>query len=121
MTSARQGVLQSLPDLLREKAERTAQACADLFVASSSCVEGRNGHLRLYLHRLHRLPTHKLKALTVVHNFFTTRSDGTTAAERFFDAPHNDLFEALLLKLPAPPRPRPRRVRPEEPLLKAAA
>jgi|GEM_PF-1693220 len=48
-------------------------------------------------------------------NFFITRPDGTTAAERFFGAAHDDLFELLCARLPPPARPRPRRVRFEEP------
>lgn len=111
---ARAGVLGSLSQEARRRVERVAQACAELFVASSACVEGRNGHLRLHLHHLHRLPPRRLKALTVMHNFFLTRPDGTTAAERFFGAPHDDLFETLCARLPAPPRPRPRRSHPAE-------
>ncbi len=109
VTKAREGVLATLPDELRRRIDRVAQVCAALFVASSSCVEGRNGHLRLHLHRLHHLPPRKLKALTVVHNFFITRPDGTTATERFFGSVHDDLFEALCARLPAPARPRARR------------
>lgn len=114
VSRARAGVLGSLPDAARRQVERVAQGCAELFVASSACVEGRNGHLRLHLHHLHRLPPRRLKALTVVHNFFLTRRDGTTAAERFFGAPHDDLFETICARLPTPPRPRPRRNHPPE-------
>lgn len=94
---------------------RTAKECAQLFQRSSSCVEGRNGHLSLHHHGAHKLSAQKLEALTVVHNFFARRPDGTTAAERFFDAPHADLFEALLMRVrplarPGSPRAsRPRR------------
>lgn len=106
---AREGALRDLPEALRGQAERAAQECAALFVASSACVEGRNGHLRRHLQCLHRLTPRKLKALTVVHNFFTTRRDGTTAAQRFFGAVHDDLFEAVCARMPFPARPRPRR------------
>jgi hypothetical protein len=97
-----------LHHLSKEKRDdlwREAKALADLFQRSSSCVEGRNGHLSLHHHGLHRLSTRKLAALTTVHNYFATRSDGTTAAERFFGAPHDDLFEYLLTHTPSPPRP----------------
>ena len=109
VAQAWEGALRDLPDALRRQVERVAQECAALFVASSACVEGRNGHLRHYLRGLHRLPPRKLKALTVVHNFFTARRDGTTPAQRFFGAAHDDLFEALCARLPPPARPRPRR------------
>jgi hypothetical protein len=52
------------------------------------------------------LPPEVLKALTVVHNFVLRRDDGTTAAERFFGVPHDDLFTHLLEVMPPLPRPR---------------
>src|SRR3989344_5920377 len=63
---------------------KKARQCAAVFQRSSSCVEGRNGVLSLKHHALHRLNANKSQALTVLHNFFTSRRDGTTAAERFF-------------------------------------
>ena len=84
---------------------RVAQECADLFQRSSSCVEGRNGHLSLLHHSLHRLRASRLEALTAVHNFFIQRPDGTTAADRFFGAKPADLFEWLLDHLDMPARP----------------
>jgi hypothetical protein len=98
--------LQLLSETQRRDIWSAAQACADLFQRSSSCVEGRNGHLALYHHGLHRLPRRKLEALTVVHNYFSRRPDGTTAAERFFGTPHEDLFEHLLARMPSLGRPR---------------
>jgi hypothetical protein len=99
-------VLRSLPQEPRSLIDATALGCAQIFQRSSSCVEGRNGHLALHHHGLHKLSPRKLGALTVVHNYFTTRPDGTTAAERFFESKHEDLFEYVLTKLPPPPRPR---------------
>jgi hypothetical protein len=98
-----------------------AQGCADLFQRSTGCVEGRNGHLELHHHHLHRLSPRKLAALTAVHNFLLRRPDGTTAAERFFGAPPRDLFEHLCATLPLPSRPRARRPRAPEPELALAA
>jgi hypothetical protein len=85
--------------------KRVAQECADLFQRSSSCVEGRNGHLSLLHHSLHSLRASRLEALTAVHNFFIQRPDGTTAADRFFGAKPADLFEWLLDHLDMPARP----------------
>jgi hypothetical protein len=104
--------LQALPEERRNEIWREAQTLAELFQRSSSCVEGRNGHLALHHHGLHRLPTRKLAALTVVHNYFSTRPDGTTAAERFFGTAHEDLFEYLLARMPSLPRPGPTRAVP---------
>jgi len=82
-----------------------AQQAADLFQRSSSCVEGRNGQLALRHHSLHRLSNGKLAALAVVHNYYVTRSDGTTAAERFFGSKPADLFGWLVDHLEVPARP----------------
>jgi len=107
--------LQALAPALRTRIEEVAQGCADLFQRSSSCVEGRNGHLSLYHHGCHRLSDRKLAALTTIHNFHILRPDGTTAAERFFGRAHRPLFEQVLAHVSFPPPPRqrrPRRARP---------
>ena len=88
--------------------ERAAMDCAKMFQRSSSCVEGRNAQLSLRHHGIHRLSTIRLKALTVVHNFHIKNCDGTTSAQRFFEADHNNLFEWLLDKMDYPARPRKR-------------
>ena len=56
-------------------------------------------------HSLHRLTREKLVALTAVHNYYVTRSDGTTAAERFFGSKPTDMFTWLLDRLDVPARP----------------
>jgi hypothetical protein len=86
--------------------ERKAQACADLFQRSSSCVEGRNGHLALKHHALHQFTPRKLQALTVLHDYVMWRADGTTAAERFYGTAPRDCFTWLLDRLDVPARPR---------------
>ena len=85
--------------------ENVAWECAQLFQRSSSCVEGRNGQLALRHHSLHRISDRKLAALTTVHNYFVKRSDATTAAERFFSAKPQNLFEWLLERVDLPGRP----------------
>lgn len=89
--------------------ERWCREVAGWFARSSSAVEGRNGQLALHYHSLHQLPKRKLQALTVVHNYWLKRSDGTTAAERFFGNKPADLFEYLVAHLPVPARPAKRR------------
>ena len=89
-----------------EELEKTARDCAHLFQRSSSCVEGRNAQLALRHQGIHRLGDRHLKALTVVHNYYIKRRDGTTAAERFFEAKPNDLFNFLLNHMDYPVRPR---------------
>ena len=82
--------------------EQVARECAELFQRSSSCVEGRNGQLALRHHSLHRLRDQKLAALTTIHNYFLQRSDGTTAAERFFGAKPGNLFDWILERVDLP-------------------
>jgi len=96
---------QELDDMLK-----TAKECSAVFQRSSSAVEGRNGQLSLNYHNLHRLSDRKLACLTAIHNFDTTRADGTTPAERFFEAEHGDLFEYLFKNVKRVGRPRIRSV-----------
>lgn len=94
--------------------ETVGRECAQLFQRSSSCVEGRNGQLALRHHSLHRISHRKLAALTTVHNYFIERSDGTTAAQRFFDSKPRDLFEWVLDQVDLPGRPAQKRLQPEQ-------
>jgi hypothetical protein len=103
--------LLQLRDDQREAVYTGAQTCADLFQRSSSPVEGRNGQLSRQHHGHHTLPPRKLNALSVVHNYFLLRADGTTAAERFFGSAPENLFDWLLSRVPPLPRPRRRRRR----------
>ena len=82
-----------------------ALECAHVFQRSSSCVEGRNGQLSLKFHAFRRMNEQTLTVLTVLHNFFIKRADGTTGAERFFEQKPHDLFTWLLDKVELP-RPR---------------
>ena len=83
-----------------------AEECAEFYQRSSSCVEGRNGQLSLKHHNLHGLKDRKLSALTAIHNFGTRTLNQQTPAERFFGAPHRDLYQVLLEKMQPPARPR---------------
>jgi hypothetical protein len=103
-------------DVLKFQWLQRGQECAEMFQRSSSCVEGRNGLLSLYYHRFHRLGARSLKALTIVHNFHTKRSDNTTAAERFFGHKHKNLFESLVVSVRIPGRPRQTRAAKQEQL-----
>lgn len=93
------------PERQREL-ESAAQQAAEMFQRSTSCVEGRNGYLELSHHGIHSLAPLRLKVLTVLHNYFITRPDATTAAERFFGAKPRDLFGYLLDRMDYPLRPR---------------
>jgi hypothetical protein len=103
--------LAKLDPQMQARIDKTVQECADLFQRSSSCVEGRNGQLSLWHHSLHHLSGPRLEALTVIHNYFIRRRDGTTAAERFFGIKHAELFDWLLDHLNVPARPAKQRAR----------
>jgi Family of unknown function (DUF6399) len=105
------GTWSNLDQAKGSKMEMVAKNCAQLFQRSSSCVEGRNGHLSLWHHGLHKLSTRKLKVLTTLHNYYIRGADGTTAAERFFELTPNDLFEYLLERFPYPARPAAKRTK----------
>ena len=79
------GVLAALRPEAQNELKHQAQTLAEVFQRSSSNVEGRNGYLSLRNHQLRGLDRPRKRAcLIAVHNFFLTRADGTTAAERFF-------------------------------------
>lgn len=93
------------PEELKHELVKKGQEIAEAFQRSSSCVEGRNGMLSLNYHRFHRLNARCLQVLTIVHNFDVRRSDGTTAAERFFESKHENLFDSLVANVRIPGRP----------------
>ena len=83
-----------------------AQEMVGKFHRASSAVEGRNGFLSQIYHNHRGLSSKRLKALTVMHNYFITRSDGSTAAQRLFGEKPPDLFEWLLHRMGELPLPR---------------
>jgi len=86
--------------------KQQAKTLAEVFQRSSSNVEGRNGYLSLRNHQLRGLDhPRKRECLTAVHNFFLTRADGTTAAERFFGQKPRSMFAAILASVEIPPAP----------------
>lgn len=91
-----------------EQLQRGARECAEFFQRSSSCVEGHNGALSLKHHASRHLSAGKLNSRVVLHNYFSKRKDGTTAAERFFHHKPEDMFNFLLERVPWPVRPRKR-------------
>jgi hypothetical protein len=120
---ARDGPLSGLEERDRLLIWHVAEECARIFQRSSSCVEGRNGQLALRHHSLHKLRDQKLAALTTVHNYYVKRSDGTTAAERFFGKQPRDLFEYILDRVDLPGRPAKKRAQTQSQdyLLRSAA
>ena len=100
------GVLWELSPETQEQLHHEAKRLAAVFQRSSSNVEGRNGYLSLRNHQLRGLDLpRKRECLTAIHNFFLTRSDGTTAAERFFGQKPQPMFTSILESVELPPAP----------------
>jgi Family of unknown function (DUF6399) len=100
------GALAALSEAEQSALQQQAQELAEVFQRSSANVEGRNGYLSLRNHQLRGLDRPRKRAcLTAVHNFFLTRTDGTTAAERFFGQKPRSMFAAILASVEIPPAP----------------
>ncbi len=105
----RGGILSDLSPETRDQLHGEAKRLAAVFQRSSSNVEGRNGYLSLRNHPLRGLDLPRNReCFTAIHNFFLTRPDGTTAAERFFGQKPRSMLAAILDSVqlaPAPLRP----------------
>ena len=100
------GALAELSEAEQSQLHQQAKELAEVFQRSSSNVEGRNGYLSLRNHQLRGLDRPRKRAcLTTIHNFFLTRADGTTAAERFFGQKPRSMFAAILASVDLPPAP----------------
>jgi len=100
------GALSALSPEAQDQLHDEAKRLAAVFQRSSANVEGRNGYLSLRNHQLRGLDLpRKRECFTAIHNFFLTRSDGTTAAERFFGQKPRSMFAAILASVALPPAP----------------
>jgi hypothetical protein len=100
------GVLSVLSPESQDSLHDEAKRLATVFQRSSSNVEGRNGYLSLRSHQLRGLDLpRKRECFTAIHNFFLTRPDGTTAAERFFGQKPRSMFAAILESVELAPAP----------------
>src|SRR5262245_52567383 len=100
------GVLSALSLEAQDHLHDEAKRLAAVFQRSSSNVEGRNGYLSLRSHQLRGLDLpRKRQCVTATHNFFLTRPDGTTAAERFFGQKPRSMFAAILESVELAPAP----------------
>ncbi len=100
------GALSELSPEAQDQLHDEAKRLAAVFQRSSSNVEGRNGYLSLRNHQLRGLDLpRKRECFTAIHNFFLTRPDGTTAAERFFGQKPRSMFAAILESVELAPAP----------------
>jgi hypothetical protein len=100
------GVLSALSPEAQDHLHDEAKRLAAVFQRSSSNVEGRNGYMSLRSHQLRGLDLpRKRQCFTAIHNFFLTRPDGTTAAERFFSQKPRSMFASILDSVELAPAP----------------
>jgi Family of unknown function (DUF6399) len=100
------GALSALSPEALAQLHDEAKRLATVFQRSSSNVEGRKGYLSLRSHQLRGLDLpRKRECFTTIHNFFLTRLDGTTAAERFFGQKPRSMFTAILESVELAPAP----------------
>ena len=87
----------------KETILKYANDAANMYQRSSSIVEGRNSSLSLKNHSMKKLTTKRLSVLTIIQNYYVKKTDGTTAAERFFEQAHSNLSDYIIENvLPAP-------------------
>jgi Family of unknown function (DUF6399) len=100
------GVLSALSPETQNQLHDEAKRLVAVFQRSSANVEGRNGYWSLRSHPLRGLDLpRKRECFTAMHNFFLTRPDGTTAAERFFGQKPRSMFAAILASVELAPAP----------------
>ena len=100
------GVLRALSPGVPDHLQAAARRLAAGFQRSSSHGEGRNGSLSLRSHQRRGLDLPRQRqGFTAMHNFFLTRPDGTTAAERYFGQKPRSMFAAILASVELAPAP----------------
>jgi len=100
------GALSQMSPEVQDHLQQRAKTLAEVFQRSRANVEGRNGYLSLRNHQLRGLDLpRKRECLTAMHNFFLTRPDGTTAAERCFGQKPRSMFASILASVELPPAP----------------
>jgi hypothetical protein len=100
------GPLSQMSPEVQDQLQQRAKTLAEVFQRSSANVEGRNGYLSRRNHQLRGLDLPRQReCLTAIHNFFRTRPDGTTAAERCFGQKPRSRFASILESVELPPAP----------------
>ena len=91
--------------------ETWANWISEKFQRTTSSVEGRNGLLSLAFSSTKGLSKTRLRSRTVIDNYFTKRSNGTTAMERFTKTKPDCLISFIMENLSELPMPRSRKCR----------
>lgn len=85
---------------------RWAQAMAAKYQRTTSAIEGRNARLSQHYFATRGVNKDHVNSLTVLHNFWIKRDDGTSAANRLCGVDPPDFFEWLLGYMQDIPLPR---------------
>ena len=88
-----------------------AQQMTDMFLRTTSAVEGRNGWLSQIHFNGRGLSKKRLESQTAVHNYFLQRADGSTACERLTGEKPEDLFEFIMSNIGPLSEPRKRKIK----------
>ena len=68
----------------------------NIFLRTTSAIEGRNGWLSQIHFSGRGLTTKRIKSQTAIHNYYLKRKDGTTACERLSKIKPTDLFDFIM-------------------------
>lgn len=88
-----------------------AEEMSQLFIRTTSAIEGRNGWLSQIHFNGRGFPVKRIKSQTAIHNYFLKRADGTTACERLSQIKPDDMFEFILQRIGPMAQPRNGKIR----------
>lgn len=88
-----------------------AEEMSQLFIRTTSAIEGRNGWLSQIHFNGRGLPAKRIKSQTAIHNYFLKRADGTTACERLSQIKPDDMFEFIVQRIGPMAQPRSGKIR----------
>ena len=83
-----------------------AKEMSNIFIRSSSALEGRNGWLSQIHFTGRGLTSDRLTSQTAIRNYMIEREDGTTACERLVGIKPDNIFDFILENLGPMPEPR---------------
>ena len=86
-----------------------AEEMCNIFLRTSSAIEGRNGWLSQIHFNGRGLSENRIHSQTAIHNYFLKRSDKSTACERLSGIRPDDLFKFIIENIGPLPEPRSRK------------
>jgi len=83
-----------------------AENMADMFIRTTSSIEGRNGWLSQIHFNGRGLSEMRVQSQAAIHNYYLKRSNETTACERLSGIKPDDMFEFIMQNIGSLPKPR---------------